>query len=166
MGFHEIFLIKTSLFGQFCCYFYKSKTESNINNIYFFFLLSNDYNKNCVRKPAILKYRHKSWAINDLHWNISAVQMVASMKFLLETNVCPHNDNDRGTPFYIAFGRVGRPTRNQTPCTANIEQRRFHCCVLFDVLGSDAIFSASTFNLQCHVTQMTKCFHCKSKLCF
>lgn len=37
MCFHEIFLIKTSLFGQFCCYSYTSKYESNINNIYIFF---------------------------------------------------------------------------------------------------------------------------------
>lgn len=37
-------------------------------------------------------------------------------------------------------------------------------CSMF--LGSDAIFSASTFNLQRHVTQMTKCIHCKSKPCF
>lgn len=37
MGFHEIFLIKTSLFRQFCCYSYKSKYESNVNNIYIFF---------------------------------------------------------------------------------------------------------------------------------
>lgn len=165
MGFHEIFLIKTSLFRQFCCYSYKSKYESNVNNIYIIFCSAMITTKT-VRKPAILKYRHKTWAINDLHWDISAVQMVASMKFLLETNVCPRNDHDRGTPFYIAFAWEGRPTRNQTPCTANIEQRRFHCCVLFDVLGSDAIFSASTFNLQCYVTQMTKCFHCRSKLCF
>lgn len=90
---------------------------------------------------------------------MSVVQMDVSKKHLLDTIIYTKwrlHHKDRRTLFYIVFTGAGRPTRTKHNIRRTLSSEDFIAAYYSMFLDSDAIFNASTFNLQRYVTHQIK----------